>query len=146
MLFRSPHSDIHGSMPAFGSPWLFADCCVLRRLLVPRHSPCALCSLTIITLWLSPLRAILLVLWVVSRRSSFCSPYDLSHGYPLITILPSLSLFSFQGAIPGSTPSYTLPYGLCVSRRFALAAFAAWWAQVDSNHRPHAYQACALTT
>ena len=21
-----------------------------------------------------------------------------------------------------------------------------WWAQVDSNHRPHAYQACALTT
>ena len=20
-----------------------------------------------------------------------------------------------------------------------------WWAQVDSNHRPHAYQACALT-
>ena len=42
-----PHSDIHGSMPAFGSPWLFADCCVLRRLLVPRHSPCALCSLTI---------------------------------------------------------------------------------------------------
>ena len=41
-----PHSDIHGSMPAFGSPWLFADCCVLRRLLVPRHSPYALCSLT----------------------------------------------------------------------------------------------------
>ena len=41
-----PHSDIHGSMPAFGSPWLIADCCVLRRLLVPRHSPCALCSLT----------------------------------------------------------------------------------------------------
>ena len=24
--------------------------------------------------------------------------------------------------------------------------FVAWWAQVDSNHRPHAYQACALTT
>ena len=20
-----------------------------------------------------------------------------------------------------------------------------WWAQVDLNHRPHAYQACALT-
>ena len=42
-----PHSEIHGSMAAFASPWLFADCCVLRRLLVPRHSPCALCSLTI---------------------------------------------------------------------------------------------------
>ena len=24
--------------------------------------------------------------------------------------------------------------------------FLMWWAQVDSNHRPHAYQACALTT
>ena len=43
-----PHSDIHGSMSAFDSPWLFADCCVLRRLLVPRHPPCALCSLTIL--------------------------------------------------------------------------------------------------
>ena len=21
-----------------------------------------------------------------------------------------------------------------------------WWAQVGSNHRPHAYQACALTS
>ncbi len=42
-----PHSEIHGSMSAFDSPWHIADCCVLRRLLVPRHSPCALCSLTI---------------------------------------------------------------------------------------------------
>ena len=25
-------------------------------------------------------------------------------------------------------------------------SFWSWWAQVDSNHRPHAYQACALTT
>ena len=27
-----------------------------------------------------------------------------------------------------------------------LAVLNCWWAQVDSNHRPHAYQACALTT
>ena len=44
-----PHSEIHGSMAAFASPWLFADRCVLRRLLMPRHSPCALCSLTIVS-------------------------------------------------------------------------------------------------
>ena len=25
-------------------------------------------------------------------------------------------------------------------------SYLPWWAQVDSNHRPHAYQACALTT
>ena len=26
-----------------------------------------------------------------------------------------------------------------------LCVIHTWWAQVDSNHRPHAYQACALT-
>ena len=41
-----PHSDIHGSKPACGSPWLFAAYHVLRRLPVPRHSPFALSSLT----------------------------------------------------------------------------------------------------
>ena len=37
-----PHSDVHGSKPARGSPWLFAACHVLHRLLVPRHPPNAL--------------------------------------------------------------------------------------------------------
>ena len=41
-----PHSDIHGSMLICSSPWLFAACHVLHRLLVPRHSPCALFCLT----------------------------------------------------------------------------------------------------
>ena len=41
-----PHSEIHGSRPAFGFPWLFADRCVLLRLPVPRHPPCALLDLT----------------------------------------------------------------------------------------------------
>ena len=40
-----PHSDIHGSTPARGSPWLFAACHVLHRLLVPRHPPNALLML-----------------------------------------------------------------------------------------------------
>ena len=40
-----PHSDIHGSTPARGSPWLFAACHVLHRLLVPRHPPNALITL-----------------------------------------------------------------------------------------------------
>ena len=39
-------------MPTYGSPWLFAVSRVLLRLLVPRHSPCALCSLTICLLFL----------------------------------------------------------------------------------------------
>src|SRR5262245_28414588 len=42
-----PHSDIHGSTLASSSPWLFAGSRVLHRLLVPRHSPCALFTLTL---------------------------------------------------------------------------------------------------
>ena len=37
-----PHSEIHGSKPARGSPWLIAACHVLRRLSAPRHPPDAL--------------------------------------------------------------------------------------------------------
>ena len=43
------HSDIHASMPTYGSTWLFAVSRVLLRLPVPRHSPCALCSLTMLS-------------------------------------------------------------------------------------------------
>ena len=40
------HSDIHESLPACGSSWLFAAYRVLLRLLVPRHPPYALIRLT----------------------------------------------------------------------------------------------------
>ena len=40
------HSEIYGSKPTYGSPKLIAVSRVLHRLPVPRHSPCALCSLT----------------------------------------------------------------------------------------------------
>src|SRR5271163_4297760 len=41
-----PHSEISGSKPACGSPKLIAACHVFLRLLLPRHPPCALSSLT----------------------------------------------------------------------------------------------------
>ena len=41
-----PHSEICGSKLICSSPQLIAACHVLRRLLMPRHSPCALCRLT----------------------------------------------------------------------------------------------------
>ena len=41
-----PHSEISGSMRMCRSPELIAACHVLRRLLMPRHSPCALFRLT----------------------------------------------------------------------------------------------------
>ena len=41
-----PHSEISGSTLICSSPKLIAACHVLHRLLMPRHSPCALSSLT----------------------------------------------------------------------------------------------------
>ena len=41
-----PHSEICGSMDICSSPQLFAAYHVFLRLLVPRHPPCALISLT----------------------------------------------------------------------------------------------------
>ena len=41
-----PHSEISGSMLICSSPKLIAAYHVLHRLLMPRHSPCALYSLT----------------------------------------------------------------------------------------------------
>ena len=43
---RFPHSDISGSKDICSSPKLFAAYHVFHRLLVPRHPPCALYSLT----------------------------------------------------------------------------------------------------
>ena len=43
---RFPHSEISGSMDICSSPKLFAAYHVFHRLLVPRHPPCALISLT----------------------------------------------------------------------------------------------------
>ena len=41
-----PHSEISGSSLICSSPKLIAACRVLHRLLMPRHSPCALISFT----------------------------------------------------------------------------------------------------
>ena len=64
---RFPHSDIHGSQVICTSPWLFAAYHVFRRLLVPRHPPCALFCLT------SLLRYIALYLRVCHLSMTFLS-------------------------------------------------------------------------
>jgi hypothetical protein len=61
-----PHSEIPGSKPACGSPRLIAACHVLHRLLLPRHPPCALSSLTIKLT--RPTAASLTCLWINQRR------------------------------------------------------------------------------
>ena len=127
---RFPHSEISGSMDICSSPKLFAAYHVFHRLLVPRHPPCALFCLT--------LRRIALRLPGLLHFHTFALPWRIS--------LKSSSLYPYMPAFAG-------PYGLgCLDIcfvRYAVfkvrADLPVQWAQVDSNHRPHAYQACALT-
>ena len=84
------HSEIHGSKPAYGSPWHIAVSCVLLRLPVPRHSPCALCSLTIS--YVSSL--FVSIFW---RNCIWFYPFAFFKN--LISLFTLYTLFSFQGAI-----------------------------------------------
>ena len=131
------HSEIHGSKRTYRSPWLIAVNHVLRRLPMPRHSPCALYCFTICFMFLSSLRNDCFLILVVF--------------YPIKLILSSLlvvssfallllySVFKFLFSVPKNRFQQQL---CCCSNSFLVF----WWAQMDSNHRPHAYQACALTT
>ena len=154
-----PHSEIPGSKLICSSPRLIAAYRVLHRLLVPRHPPCALSSLTGISMTKVlyncglPSVSYSVVKDRVrracaagragrerrTRKRSMCAlpqpagPLSNSGGDSgartrnLRLAKPALSQLSY---IPG-TRARRLPGG--------------WWAWVDSNHPPHAYQACALT-
>ena len=118
-----PHSDTHGSMLAYSSPWLFAVNRVLHRLLMPRHSPYALISL------------------IFSRIGS----NNLSRLHEFSFSLHPLKLQ--QSDITTLLLSFDLMFFSFSANLLLYAVFKVlWWAQVDSNHRPHAYQACALTS
>ena len=115
-----PHSDICGSRIICISPQLFAAYHVLHRLLMPRHSPYALLSLTIFELCLILLIFMLIAGFLPDFNFRYCRSFFLI----CITFAFHYSIFKFR----------------------SLQDLSCWWAQVDSNHRPHAYQACALTT
>ena len=107
-----PHSEISGSTLICSSPKLFAACHVLHRLLMPRHSPCALFSLT----FRQTVACLIQVLlnYAGSTRSSFeivftlfikvfhnllsLNSWNLFHAFPLLPCF-SFSLSSFQGAV-----------------------------------------------
>ena len=62
-----PHSEISGSSLICSSPKLIAACHVLHRLLMPRHSPCALFSLTFLEQ--PPVQYLVLLNYAGSTRS-----------------------------------------------------------------------------
>ena len=101
-----PHSEISGSTDICSSPKLIAACHVLLRLLMPRHSPCALISLTIF--WFSErimqvtevfqFLARIVVLPIIPQKNLFASLHQRSTLCCLAYYLIIFPLFSFQGA------------------------------------------------
>ena len=127
-VLRFPHSEIHGSRTAFVFPWLIVDRYVLRRLPMPRHSPCALISLTFSELCVLSVFVNFLNVFVVNiTLNSF--RLDFSRIFWLHYLVVSISHYLYS-----------------VFKVHSSVLIKYWWARVDSNHRPHAYQACALTT
>ena len=223
-----PHSEISGSTVICTSPKLIAACHVLHRLLMPRHSPCALLRLTLLSCeqeskqrklsWTTTLRQCLLLpllsyspLYKERSRSGsqafeLCRLRVLRNCFVLpfrkvpqiifvslcclLFILGYFVQFSrcvssfFRNQIQtlnllnACIQSRTISLGPVpdgtrgVPRTSVLAkpkpcrrgnSFAprmsyplwgspfdgnqmGWWAQVDSNHRPHDYQSCALAS
>ena len=130
-----PHSDISGSLDMCSSPKLFAAYHVFHRLPVPRHSPCALVRLTFQTFFWN--------IW-----------------YPLDSLLPTKIIVTlpFEIAIFLKRTYYNLCFAViiqfsryvlvmsCKARFPETLLFITWWAKMDSNHRPHDYQSCALAS
>ena len=99
-----PHSEISGSTAICASPKLIAACHVLHRLLMPRHSPCALYSLTY-RIFADPLVELCRLsrdffgLIVFTLHPFGCVP-QLKHTFPDLSIQTSL--------LPYIVTSYTL--------------------------------------
>ena len=139
-----PHSEISGSMDICSSPKLIAAYHVFRRLPVPRHSPCALCSLTVVSL--SQNISLFQILHLPTRFYHLLS--NLRSSVPLGEIIDFIknqefyiankisfrsSIFSFQGTSHKGFLGYP-------------SLGNQWWAEMDSNHRPLGYQPSALTS
>ena len=134
-----PHSEIHGSMLIYSSPWLIAVSHVLLRLLMPRHSPYALCNLNLLFSY-----------FALSFAISFYRFGCLFFYHPLVAKLQFLTFFL------GKTNFYLFlllsQYLFVCFIRFSMIicihsiSSIEWSVWMDSNHRPRAYQARALTT
>lgn len=107
-----PHSEIHGSKPITGSPWLIAGYHVLHRLLLPRHPPNALIALDLIQKKTSSFRSkvtfpapalvqhrniwLVYLTWTISPRRSDRQP----HPHSGTTAISFATLFTMSKARP----------------------------------------------
>ena len=131
-----PHSDISGSLDMCSSPKLFAAYHVFHRLPVPRHSPCALVRLTFQTFFQNiwyPLDSLLLPTKIIVTL-----PFE-------IAIFLKRTYYNLCFAVIIQFSRYVLVMFL-KARSPETLIFITWWAKMDSNHRPHDYQSCALAS
>ena len=131
-----PHSEISGSMLICSSPKLIAAYHVFHRLPVPRHSPCALVRLTFQTFFQN--------IWY-PLDSLFCQrrlllPFLLKLQYFL-----KRTYYNLCFAVIIQFSRYVLVMSF-KARSPETLIFITWWAKMDSNHRPHDYQSCALAS
>ena len=223
-----PHSEISGSTVICTSPKLIAACHVLHRLLMPRHSPCALLRLTLLSCeqeskqrklsWTTTLRQCLLLpllsyspLYKERSRSGsqafelcrlrvlrncFVLPFRKVPQIIFVSLCCLLFILGYfvqfsrcvssffrnqiqtlnslnaciqsrtisLGPVPDGTRGVPRTSVLAKSKpcrrgnsfapRMSYPLWGSpfdgnqmgWWAQVDSNHRPHDYQSCALAS
>jgi hypothetical protein len=135
-----PHSEIPGSKPVSGSPRLIAASHVLHRLLLPRHPPCALSSLTI--KFTQRIRTPVVRLRLrnsyglisLTHRAAIAAPQSVSKALIKLTYfyitqpcrLPNL--FSCQtSSMPrlGGVEHFCSKFNIDLSRRSILSRF--WW-------------------
>ena len=100
-------------MPVCGSPRLIAACHVLRRLLLPRHSPCALFYLTFEKLFRIIVSLVTELYFTTIRLACFYrfprkKTFSTFKSFPSLAIhhipmMSAASLFSFQGTLVGSS-------------------------------------------
>ena len=132
-----PHSEIHGSKPVRGSPWLIAAYHVLHRLCAPRHPPNALMALDLSHYRCPPVRAEMRQ-WIF-QRSSRCMSIMSGCGHASMVVRPRRTEISSSRCHRSSAshPKMAANRSPCRGN---------WWSQTGSNRRPHACKARALPT
>ena len=163
-----PHSEIHGSMPARGSPWLIATCCVLHRLSVPRHPPDALHTLVLGAYpkgksptyecatrrrkptrdQHQPARIRQRCIVMTQPAVSPCEATALSgHPRSLILFTCQRSHIRPRADICFLSLRISCAVSLLVTKgHYSSLCPSSWWRRTGSNRRPHACKARALPT
>ena len=81
-----------------------------------------------------------------SAKAFALRPFSLDHFFYLSSSLDNCSILLPFYRFLYNLPQFAFRCSIFKVHVLLFRSSCCWWAQVDSNHRPHAYQACALTT